>query len=156
MRRVRRFAALLHLHQPSIDLLGTEVRKGWIHQHPGGQDYLTGQQNWVDGIVGRLVPQLRLPLTAPAMMRKRAMKNLVGQHSFEFGRLEPLDKGRAVNDPATVGRHRRNRSRHELQAYAQRSEERMIEQELRSRPDQLLLRRQMPAHAATGPAGTAG
>ncbi len=53
------------------------------------------------------------------------------QHAFEFGRLEFVNVGRIVNDPPAVGRHPCKRPGYELQADAQRPEERIIQQELR-------------------------
>jgi hypothetical protein len=113
--------------QPSVDFFGTQVRERRIDQCPGRKCKTVSEQNRVDGEVGGSIPEFWIAFAASALMPQRAVQDLVRERSLEFSRLEFIDESGAINDPAAVRSHRRQRARYQLQPQSQRSKERLIE-----------------------------
>src|SRR5271166_4019760 len=119
--------------QPGVDLLGTEISKCWINQGVLGQGYPITDEDWVDGIVGGLIPQLRIPLSAPAVVCQGTVHDLMSQDTLQFSRSEVLDKCRIIGKSTPIGGHGgETRHGNQLQAQAKRSEKRLAQQQLRA------------------------
>ena len=65
------------------------------------------------------------------------MQDFMSEYRLKFGGSQLGYKVSVVQDATTVGGHRPYVARHELQAQAQSSEERLIKKQLRSRSCQL-------------------
>jgi len=69
-------------------------------------------------------------LASTAVVPKRAVQDLMSQHSFKFCRLERIDEGGIVNDAPAIRRHRGYGARHELQPKTQSPEEWLVQEKL--------------------------
>jgi len=70
-----------------------------------GQGHPIADEDRVDGIVSGLIPQLRVPLSAPAVVRQGTVRHLMGEDTLQFSGSELLDKGRVVDEPASIRDH---------------------------------------------------
>src|SRR5262249_5329055 len=74
------------LPQPVVDLLGTEIGKGWMNQRVRRQRYPIADKDRVDRIIRGLIPQFGVPLATPTVVCESAVHDLMSKHALQFSR----------------------------------------------------------------------
>src|SRR5262249_62196338 len=82
LRRIAGGRSAIRPGQARVDLLRTQIVECWIEQCVGGKLQAIGNEDWVDRQICGTVPQFRLPLPAPTLVRQCAVENIVGKNSL--------------------------------------------------------------------------
>ena len=107
LRWLRLASCLLLFQQSRINLFGAQIPKRWINQQIRWQRDSVVQQDGVNRVIGRFIPQLQLTVAAPAVMGECNMHDLMRDHAFQFCRRKLGDERRIVNEAASIRGHRR-------------------------------------------------
>jgi hypothetical protein len=106
------------LEQSGVDLFGAEVGTCGINQRPSGQGEAVCDEYGVDGEVRCFIPESRITITAAALMTEDAVHDFMRQCPFQLRRLELAHKGRVVDNPGAIRRHRGQTAGYQLQPQA--------------------------------------
>ena len=110
--------------QPRVDLLRAEIRERRIDQGVLWKRDPVINKDRVDCVVGRPVPQLRVPLAAAAVVGQTNVHDLVGEYAFQLSGSQLFDECWIVDQSSAVRGHRgETRKGNEFQSKAKSSEE---------------------------------
>jgi hypothetical protein len=73
------------LDQSRIDFLSAQIVKRWVYQDACRESQPVDDENWVDGVVCRLIPGLLLTVASAAMMGQSDVHDFVSQGAFDLG-----------------------------------------------------------------------
>jgi hypothetical protein len=78
----------------------TGVIQGILRQRHAGVEH-----QWIDGVVGGLVPSLPVAVAAPGVMLECGVHDFVGKHPHQLVGRQLIHKGRVVEEALAVCRH---------------------------------------------------
>ncbi len=112
-----------------VDLFGAHAAKTVIDKNAVRQTEASVEQQWIDGVIARLIPPHWIAPGTPHMMLERGVHDLVGQHPGQCCRVQRIDKIGIKVERHAISRHGWNRpTLSPLQAKQKRAKERMVEQ----------------------------